>query len=158
MKTRDVHGLEKQRFKDNRATDLKPLSPELLALIGKPVPGKARLTKVKKNKLVAKAVEKIAKEPRQHVPSRDERNAFYASWEWRTLRMLTLGRHGRRCQCCGATPHHLTLGGAPVRIVVDHIKPLGTHWHLRLDADNTQVLCDDCNMGKGGRYIADFRA
>jgi 5-methylcytosine-specific restriction endonuclease McrA len=157
MKTRDTHGLEKQRFAERRSTELKPLSPELLALIGTPVPGKATLPKIRKNKVVARAVEKVAKEKR-HVPSKDEKGAFYASWEWRTLRMLTLRRFGRSCACCGATPRHRTLGGQPVRLVVDHIRPLGTHWHLRLDAENLQVLCDDCNMGKGGVHIADFRA
>lgn len=157
MKTRDTHGLEKQKFRDRRATELNTLSPELLALIGKTVPGKVNPTKIKKNRLVAKAVERVSKEPR-HIPTRDERNAFYASWEWRTLRMLTLSRYGRACQCCGATPRHRDLAGNPVRLVCDHIKPLGTHWHLRLDAENIQVLCDDCNMGKGGRHIADYRS
>lgn len=136
MKTRDVHGLEKQRFRDRRSTELRPLSAELQALIGTPVPGKAKLPRVKKNKLVAKAQDRVAKEPR-HTPSKDEKQAFYA--------------------CCGATPRHLTLGGQPVRLVVDHIRPLGTHWHLRLEAENLQVLCDDCNMGKGGVHIEDFR-
>lgn len=156
MKTRDVHGLEKQRFRDRRSTELRPLSAELQALIGTPVPGKAKLPRVKKNKLVAKAQDRVAKEPR-HTPSKDEKQAFYASWEWRTLRMLVLKRHSRSCACCGATPRHLTLGGQPVRLVVDHIRPLGTHWHLRLEAENLQVLCDDCNMGKGGVHIEDFR-
>lgn len=50
---------------------------------------------------------------------------------------------------CGSTRSDLDLEGNPVRIVVDHIKPISKHWHLRLDPDNLQVLCNDCNKGKG---------
>ena len=34
---------------------------------------------------------------------------------------------------------------------VDHIKPRSTHPELALDFDNLQVLCHDCNQGKGNR-------
>jgi 5-methylcytosine-specific restriction endonuclease McrA len=43
------------------------------------------------------------------------------------------------------------------RIEVDHIKPLSKHWDLRLRKDNLQVLCRDCNRGKGNRHFDDFR-
>lgn len=42
-------------------------------------------------------------------------------------------------------------------MVVDHIKPIRKHWHLRLDSNNLQILCDDCNMGKGSRGETDWR-
>lgn len=90
--------------------------------------------------------------------SKSKREDFYKSWEWRTLRMTVLKKHGPRCMCCGSTPDQTALHGAPVRIVVDHIKPLYTHWHMRLDADNLQVLCDECNMGKGAWDTTDWRA
>lgn len=83
--------------------------------------------------------------------TRSEKSEFYASWEWKTLRMKVLERHGRICMCCGATPED----GA--KIVVDHIKPLGEFWGLRLDETNMQVLCEDCNMGKGNWLHRDFR-
>jgi len=90
--------------------------------------------------------------------SKSKREDFYKSWEWRTLRMTVLKKHGPRCMCCGSTPDQTALHGAPVRIVVDHIKPLYTHWHMRLDADNLQVLCDECNMGKGAWDTTDWRS
>lgn len=75
---------------------------------------------------------------------------FYASWEWRRLSYDTKLDRGRTCECCGAS--------APqVRICTDHIKPLRNHWNLRLDKNNLQILCEDCNMGKGSRDETDFR-
>lgn len=85
------------------------------------------------------------------------KEAFYKSWEWRTLRMKALKEHGARCQCCGAGRDDVAMSGDPVKICVDHIKPLATHWHLRLDPTNLQVLCDECNQGKGAWDDTDWR-
>lgn len=90
-------------------------------------------------------------------PSRTAKEAFYASWDWRTLRMEVLREHGTRCQCCGAAPGMLDEGGMPVQIVVDHIKPLSKCWDLRLEKTNLQVLCSACNQGKGAWDETDYR-
>jgi 5-methylcytosine-specific restriction endonuclease McrA len=75
---------------------------------------------------------------------------FYDSWEWKRLSYDVKLKRGRRCECCGAK--------APdVRIITDHVQPLRHYWHLRLVEANLQVLCDDCNMGKGSRDETDFR-
>lgn len=66
--------------------------------------------------------------------------------------MQALERDGHRCGSCGAAPKD------GIRIVVDHIKPLGKFWDLRLSLDNLQVLCDDCNRGKGDWLHTDFRS
>lgn len=87
----------------------------------------------------------------QGRPSKDEKTAFYASWEWNRLRYQTLLRFGRRCMCCGVT----SAEGASLQ--VDHIKPIHTHWPLRLDPENLQVLCASCNKGKGASFTDDFR-
>lgn len=71
--------------------------------------------------------------------------------------MEVLKEHGRACQCCGAEPGMKTASGDPVRICVDHIKPLSKFWNLRLDRTNLQVLCDECNQGKGAWDQTDFR-
>lgn len=78
-------------------------------------------------------------------------DAFYASFEWRRLRLKVLKKHGRRCLCCGATPDD------GVKIHVDHIKPLRFFWDKRLDFDNLQVLCEVCNHGKGNWDRTDWR-
>ena len=52
--------------------------------------------------------------------------------------------------CCGATPENGAI------IHVDHIKPIRRFWAMRLQPDNLQVLCEDCNMGKGSRDQTDW--
>lgn len=88
---------------------------------------------------------------------RQSKAAFYKSWDWRTLRTKILEKYGRRCMCCGATPEHTDMAGDPVKIVVDHIKPISKHWGLRLEPGNLQVLCDECNQGKGAWNETDHR-
>jgi len=76
---------------------------------------------------------------------------FLTSYKWRKLRMEVLIKHGRRCQCCGATPDT----GAIMN--VDHIKPRKLFPSLALDIDNLQVLCHECNHGKGNWDLTDWR-
>lgn len=91
------------------------------------------------------------------APSVASKGEFYKSWEWRTLRMEAIKQHGRSCQCCGATPGMFDAAGQPVRICVDHIKPISKHWNLRLQLTNLQILCDECNQGKGNWDETDYR-
>ena len=91
-----------------------------------------------------------------HKPkSRKKRpDRFYASWEWKQARYEALRIHGRRCQCCGWQPGDTPHG----HLVVDHIKPRRKFPLLELSVDNLQVLCNDCNMGKGAKFSDDYRA
>jgi 5-methylcytosine-specific restriction endonuclease McrA len=73
---------------------------------------------------------------------------FYESQEWRVLRYKALKLHGRKCQLCGATD---------VTLHVDHIKPRSKFPQLELRLDNLQVLCADCNIGKGAWDQSDWR-
>lgn len=77
---------------------------------------------------------------------------FYASPEWRTLRFEVLREHDGRCELCGRS--HRTDG---VVMHVDHIKPRSKFPALELVKSNLQVLCADCNMGKGNRDDTDWR-
>lgn len=76
---------------------------------------------------------------------------FYASWGWKRLSFDVKQERGRICECCGARPPKAVIH-------TDHIKPLRKYWHLRLERSNMQILCEDCNMGKGSRDETDFRA
>jgi len=78
-------------------------------------------------------------------------DAFLKSYEWRRLRMSALKLHGARCQCCGITPAH----GAVMN--VDHIKPRKLFPELALSLENLQVLCGECNHGKGNWDMTDWR-
>ena len=85
------------------------------------------------------------------IPAWRNPQKFYASWEWKKARYQVLQRFGAKCMLCGATPE----SGA--KICVDHIKPRALDPALELDTDNLQVLCDDCNMGKGRWDQTDWR-
>lgn len=101
---------------------------------------------------VASAVEALKQakwNPR--APAEPESDAFLRSYEWRRVRMQALKLYGARCMACGATPKD----GA--RVHVDHIKPRRLFPALALDVDNLQVLCDECNHGKGNWDMTDWR-
>jgi len=61
-----------------------------------------------------------------------------------TLRFEIMKRDDYRCQMCGIT----AKDGATLEI--DHITPVVKGGNN--DSDNLQVLCRDCNAGKGSQY------
>jgi hypothetical protein len=77
---------------------------------------------------------------------------FLESFEWRKIRMHAIKKYGARCMCCGATPQT----GAVMN--VDHIKPRKIFPELALNIDNLQVLCHECNHGKGNWDMTDWRS
>ena len=77
---------------------------------------------------------------------------FLESWEWATLRMKAIKLYGRTCMCCGAMH-----GIDGVVIHVDHIKPRSKYPELSLEIKNLQILCGDCNKGKGAWDETDWR-
>jgi hypothetical protein len=76
---------------------------------------------------------------------------FLSSYEWRQIRMVVLKRDGARCSCCGASPETGEV------MHVDHIKPRRKFPRLALDPNNLQVLCEECNHGKGFWDETDWR-
>lgn len=94
-----------------------------------------------------KKIDKKKLKENKYIKSDD----FLSSYEWRKLRLEALLKYGRRCLCCGNSPD----SGAVLN--VDHILPRKTHPELALDINNLQVLCNDCNHGKGNWNTTDFR-
>lgn len=78
-------------------------------------------------------------------------DSFLNTFEWKAIRKMALNLYGSRCQCCGASPST----GAVMN--VDHIKSRKFYPHLALDINNLQVLCGDCNEGKGNWDMTDHR-
>lgn len=99
--------------------------------------------KSKRERRVEKKAKWAAKKP-------DDR--FYKSEEWRAVRFVALKRGKGCCNLCGRSnrDHGVILH-------VDHIKPRSRFPALSLDASNLQVLCEDCNLGKGNRDTTDYR-
>lgn len=87
----------------------------------------------------------------QHSGVDPASDAFLSTFEWKALRMMALKKYSPVCQCCGAS----TKTGAVMH--VDHIKPRKIFPQLALDVENLQVLCGDCNAGKGNWDMTDWR-
>lgn len=77
---------------------------------------------------------------------------FYKSREWREIRVKVLERYKCSCMMCGRSPQ-----AHGIVIHVDHIKPISRNPSLALNIENLQILCEDCNLGKGNRYQTDYR-
>ena len=100
-----------------------------------------------------KEVQSLSLKPYSHPDlGKEKYNAFYKSTEWKQLRYLALSNSEGRCQCCGAR------ASDGVTMHVDHIKPRSRYPKLELSLDNVQVLCSDCNQGKGDWGLDDWRS
>lgn len=78
-------------------------------------------------------------------------NDFLKTYDWRKLRQEVLDKYDSRCMCCGAKPSDDKY------LCVDHIQPRKTHPELALNIGNLQILCNECNHGKGNWSVKDFR-
>jgi hypothetical protein len=76
---------------------------------------------------------------------------FYESRQWLELRYLVLEASNGVCQCCGQQ----RTKNNPLQ--VDHIKPRSKFPELELSPNNLQVLCRECNLGKGNKSERDWR-
>jgi hypothetical protein len=76
---------------------------------------------------------------------------FLLSKAWLRLRLSVLKQYGNKCQSCGQGPDD------GIKLNVDHIKPRRIFPELALDPTNLQVLCSQCNEGKGNWDMTDFR-
>lgn len=93
---------------------------------------------------------RVAARPKRGKPP-DNEVPFYATVEWRRLRYQAFVRYGNACQCCGMGASQ----GIPLH--VDHIRPRSKYPQLEFDLSNLQVLCEDCNLGKGAWDETDWR-
>lgn len=99
--------------------------------------------KTKRERRAEKKTKRAAKKPD---------DLFYRSEEWRAVRFVALKRGNGCCDLCGRSKRE-----HGVILHVDHIKPRSRFPALALDASNLQVLCEDCNLGKGNRDTTDWR-
>jgi hypothetical protein len=76
---------------------------------------------------------------------------FLQSKAWKRLRYQALKLHGNKCQSCGASPST----GAVLN--VDHILPRRLFPESAMQIENLQILCSDCNEGKGNWDMTSFK-
>lgn len=79
------------------------------------------------------------------------RDLFLHTWEWKQVRYTALKQSNGKCQCCGRGAHD------GVVLNVDHIEPRKSRPDLALTLSNLQVLCGECNHGKGNWDSTDWR-
>jgi len=74
---------------------------------------------------------------------------FYSSQKWKNLRLkaLAISNH---CKACGRSPD------AGIVLHVDHILPRSIYPEHALRLGNLQILCADCNLGKGNTVFKRF--
>lgn len=108
---------------------------------------KAASSKIKKKKAAKKSGHKKLA---GSVKTTSNPDNFFRTMEWRQVRYLAL-RNSGGCNCCGARAKD------GVVLHVDHIKPRKDYPELALSLDNLQVLCEDCNVGKGSWDQTDWR-
>lgn len=90
----------------------------------------------------------LRREVEQSGPRSDD---FYDSKSWLKVRYHRLVMSRGCCECCGQ-------GGSPDNpLHVDHIKPRSKYPEIALTVSNLQVLCQDCNIGKGDWDETDWR-
>lgn len=73
---------------------------------------------------------------------------FYKTRVWREARYKVIKKYGKKCMACGAEDPMAQ---------VDHIISRVKRPDLALDESNLQVLCKDCNIGKGYEDETDWR-
>lgn len=86
----------------------------------------------------------LARAERARLSTAEARRKRERSLMTNSLRMDVLRRDGYRCQMCGATRKD------GVQLHVDHIVPVSRDG--RTVMENLQILCEDCNFGKGNRF------
>jgi 5-methylcytosine-specific restriction endonuclease McrA len=76
--------------------------------------------------------------------AKDKRDELFADPVYKVVRAAVL-RRAPWCKLCGRRPPEVALH-------VDHIIPLTVDWSRRMDPNNLQVLCADCNIGKSNYW------
>ena len=79
-------------------------------------------------------------------PYSENKESFYGSPEWKTLRRKVFRIYPSICMRCGNKDN----------LEVDHIKPRSKYPELELEFDNLQILCRDCNLLKGTKDFPEW--
>ncbi|WP_107497064.1 HNH endonuclease [Thalassobius sp. I31.1] len=80
--------------------------------------------------------------------------AFYTTAKWRKLRFEVLSGEDAKCACCG---WFVGADQSANYLVVDHIVSRKLRPDLEMERGNLQILCNECNLGKGRFKKTDFR-
>lgn len=105
-----------------------------------------------KSKKEKKVIEpKVKKLPYGWAEEFIQSDKFLRSLEWKRLRVDAIEKYGNKCMMCGNSPPDVVIN-------VDHILPRKLRPDLAMTLSNLQILCADCNQGKGNRYVTNYTA
>lgn len=96
----------------------------------------------KRDRAIEQLTIKLAQE---RAETYEDRQRFYSSPEWRTLREQVIREEGQVCGNCGRRIRR------EVDLTVDHIRPRSRFPDLALARDNLRALCRRCNSRKVDR-------
>lgn len=107
----------------------------------------SELTEEDHQKMQEEYFQKVEKGEGRYISNIDTSDAefekklkiFYKSEEWKEKKKEVYQNLYKMCCVCGSEE----------KLVVDHIKPLRFFWEERLNIENLQILCDECNLEKG---------
>lgn len=141
----------------NTSTDVMQKAKEIVALYERASASRQRASTPPRQAQMIRG-KPITPSPRQKVrkstkqQSSQDKDHFYRTSEWRSLRYQVLREQSACCACCGRSPraHGIVLH-------VDHILPRSKFPHFALDKSNLQILCDDCNLAKSNVTFDDWR-
>ena len=106
-------------------------------------PAAIKHAKGQKAKRALRAIKRNAAKYKEPAYTTGMGSEFYLTREWKQTRWQVLTRSDGKCCMCGR-------GKAQgVILHVDHIHPRSKFPSKELDPTNLQVLCSDCNLGKG---------
>lgn len=96
--------------------------------------------------------DKLEPKQKKDKKTKHRRVDFYSTMEWRQVRYRALSLSDGCCNLCGRSKskHNVVLH-------VDHVIPRSKRPELELSIGNLQVLCEDCNVGKGASCVKDWR-
>lgn len=79
--------------------------------------------------------------PRKAIKQKGKHTIEYEEWRDNVAIPYLDATYGHSCVHCGATG----------KLDVDHIKPRGSHYNLRMVLSNVQYLCRNCHRAKTDR-------
>lgn len=100
------------------------------------------------NKSRERSVYKTNKVKSKFEVTKERKQIFYSSSEWKIMRLWMLENYDNICFSCGSTEH----------LEVDHIQPISRFPHGALKHRNLQILCRSCNSLKSNRTSRRFKA
>lgn len=99
----------------------------------------SKVRKKKSSKEVFNFNPSLGESEDRHALALTPGDIFYKSLKWKNFRFRCFKELERKCVICGSNE----------KLHLDHIKPRSIYPELAFEKKNMQILCEQCNLGKG---------